>query len=244
MARQEVLARNLANSTTAGYKEEFAPIDGFSANINRSQRAEWLGFARWDTGRPHIGSMGTGVGISRVAVNFRQGIIQQTHRPLDVALAGDGFLEVRTVEGDYFFRGGALHVDANRRLVTDEGFFVLDSQGEVITLGEGEIAIDRDGTISVDGETVAQLSVVEFEPGTMLAKVGSTLYTIDDPDTAQPMAAQDTEVRQGYLESSNVDEISTMTELASGLRAYQASQRMLLAQDELLGKAVNEVGRV
>ena len=103
MARQEVLARNLANSTTASYKEEFAPIEGFSANINRSQRAEWLGFARWDTGLPHIGSMGTGVGISRVAVNFRQGIIQQTHRPLDVALAGDGFwseqLKGTTLEG-------------------------------------------------------------------------------------------------------------------------------------------------
>ena len=114
----------------------------------------------------------------------------------------------------------------------------------MITLGEGEIAIDRDGTISVDGETVAQLSVVGVRAWHDVSEGWLMLYTIDDPDTAQPMAAQDTEVRQGYLESSNVDEISTMTELASGLRAHQASQRMLLAQDELLGKAVNEVGRV
>lgn len=244
MARQEVLARNMANFTTAGYKEEFAPVDGYSANIDRFERKNWYGFARWDGGLPEIGSLGTKVGVSRVAVDFRQGIIQQTLRPLDVALDGDGFLEVRTPEGDYYFRGGALHVDAEGQLVTDEGFFVLGTEGEVISLGEGDYSIGQDGTISVDGEAVAQLSVVEFEPGTMLAKVGGTLYTVDDPETAQPMEALETVLRQGYLESSNVDEISTMTELASGLRAYQASQRMLMAQDEMLGRAVNEVGRV
>lgn len=121
---------------------------------------------------------------------------------------------------------------------------VLGPDGEGISLGEGTVSIGKNGTISIDDEAVARLSVVEFEPGTVLAKVGGGLYTVDHPETAQPMEAVDTMVRQGFLEGSNVNEISAMTELASGLRAYQASQRMLLAQDELLGRAVNEVGRV
>lgn len=244
MARQEVLAMNVANYATPGYKQEYAPVDGVSLCVDRVSRDSQQRFALLANSLPEIGSLGTDVGVARVEVDFRQAPLEETHRPLDVALEGDGFLEVRTPEGDCYFRGGALHLDANSRLVTDEGYFVLGADGEILTLGSGAVSIDRHGTISVDGEAVAQLSVVEFEPGTLLAKLGNGLYTPDTPEVARPTRAVGTVVRQGFLERSNVDYISTMAEMVSGLRAYQASQRMLLAQDELLGQAVNEVGRI
>ncbi len=244
LARQEVLAQNVANFSTAGYKQEFAPVEGLAANVNRVDRDSKSGFSYVAQRLPQVGSMGTSIAVSEVSVDFRQGIVSETHRPLDVALEGDGFLEVLTPEGYFYSRGGALHLDAESHLVTDEGYFVLDSNGEPLTLGEGDLQVGRDGTISLDGEAVAQLSVVEFEPGTMLVKAGLGLYTVQNPDTAQPMVAMETVVRQGFLEESNVDQASAMAELMTGLRAYQASQRMMLAQDELLGRAVNEVGHL
>ena len=244
MARQEVLAMNMANYATPGYKQEYAPVDGISLCVDRVARDSQQRFALLGSSLPEIGSLGTDVGVARVEVDFRQAPLEETHRPLDVALEGDGFLEVRTPEGDCYSRGGALHLDASNRLVTDEGYFVLGPDGQPLTLGSGTVSVDRHGTISVEGGGIGQLSVVEFEPGTLLAKLGNGLYTPDNPDVAPPMRAVNTVVRQGFLERSNVDHISTMTEMLSGLRAYQASQRMLLAQDELLGQAVNAVGRV
>ncbi len=244
LARQEVLARNLDNLVTPGYKQESGAVDGFSAALGRVERGVARTRLEQAVSTATIGSLGVHTAIDRVSVDFRQGRLEETRRPLDVALDGDGFLQVGTPEGAYFFRGGPLYLDADRRLVTAEGYSVLGADGEEVVLGDGDISIAADGTISQDNEAVATLSVVEFTPGTQLSKVGREFYAMDDPDAIPPTAATDTVVKQGFLEAANVDLVSTMSDLVSLVRAYQVSQRMLQAQDELLGKAINDVGRI
>lgn len=242
MAREEVIARNLANLSTAGYKQESTAVSGFVAALDRAQRGDQDTRLAVSSRSASIGGLGLTEGIDRVSVDFSQGRMEETGRGLDVALQGDGFLRVRTPDGDFYTRGGALHVDATGLLTTADGYMVLDPVGEIV-LPEGPVSVGPDGMISVGGQQVTNLDVVEFEPGTVMTKVGELLYAPDDPSVS-PMTAAATTVRGGYLEASNVDDVSTMTEMAQMVRVYQANQRMLAAQDELLGKAVNELGRV
>lgn len=241
LARQEVLARNVGNFLTPGYKQEDTGVNDFSVAVARMEELS-RGATVGGVGGTSLGSISSEVFIDRVNVDFRQGDLQQTDRDLDVALVGDGFLQVRTGTGLFFSRGGPLYRDASGRLVTAEGYWVQGLEGDLV-LGDGAVSIADDGAISVDGEPAGRLSVLEFEPGTLLAKMGEGLYAPVDP-AAAPTDAVSTTVKQGYLEGSNVDRVAVLSEMVWLVRAYQASQRMLVAQDELLGKAVNEVGRL
>ncbi len=242
--RQTVIAHNLENLSTVGFKQEKGAVDGFEATLGRVENGIARTRLQQLAATPVVGSLGVNTSIDRLSIDFRSGRLEETGQPLDVALAGDGFLEARAPDGDYFFRGGPLQLDADRRLVTSEGYPVLDVNGQEVLLDEGRVSIAGDGTISVDGQPATQLSVVEFDPGAQLAKVGNQFYTPDDPVATIPMVAMATTVKQGFLESSNVDPIGSMTEMVTLLRSYQATQRLLQAQDELQGKAINEIGRV
>ena len=242
MARQEIVARNLANLLTVGYKQEGVATDGFSDAIGRADRLVQQASVLPAASTAPIGSLGTEVVVDRPYVDLRQGRLDETGRPLDVALQGDGFLRVRTPDGEFFSRGGPLHLDADGRLVTDEGYAVQGAGGDLV-LGSGAITIQPDGAILVNGQTAGRLSVVEFAPGTWLEKVRDGLYSPVDPAVV-PTEATNTTVKQGFLEASNVDEVAALSEMMWLLRAYQAGQRMFQVQDEAVGKAVNELGRV
>ncbi len=242
--REDVIARNLENLRVPGYKQDTTAVSGFVAALNRAETVnQGTLLAALSSSMP-IGGVGLDSGIDRVSVDFSQGTFQQTNRGLDVALDGDGFLKVRTPDGVCYSRGGALHVDGLGRLTTSSGNFVLDSNGAQITLPSSDsVTIASDGTITSGGKAVGKLDVEEFAPGTVMTKVGDLLYAPDDP-TVSSMPATATIVKGGYLEQSNVDDVAAMTEMTAAMRIYQANQQMLIAQDELLGKAVDEVGTV
>jgi flagellar basal-body rod protein FlgG len=244
LARQQVVARNLDNLDTPGFKQETGAIDGFASTLGRLDGRLTMGPLQSTSLVSVLGSLGVDTAIDRVSVDFRQGRLEETKQPLDVALAGDGFLQVNTPNGPLFFRGGPLHRDAEGTLVTSEGYQVLGADGQPLVVKGDEVSIAGNGDITVDGKAAGRLAVVEFAPGTTLAKMGQEFYTPDDPNAPPPAAAVATTVKQGFLEGSNVDWVSAMGDLVSIVRVYQANQRMLQAQDELLGKATNEVGRV
>lgn len=242
--REDVISRNIENLRVPGYKQETTSVSGFVAALNRAETGnQGTRFAALSTSTP-VGGVGLDTGIDGVSVDFSQGTFQQTNRGLDVALNGDGFLKVRNADGDFYSRGGALHVDGMGRLTTSAGNFVLDTNGAQITVPDSSsVAIASDGTITSAGKAVAKLDVEEFAPGTLMTKVGDLLYAPDDPTvTSSPATA--TVVKGGYLEQSNVDDVAAMTEMTGAMRIYQANQQMLLAQDQLLGKAIDEVGTV
>ncbi|HEX2923452.1 MAG TPA: flagellar hook-basal body protein, partial [Chloroflexota bacterium] len=212
--RQEIMAKNLSNASTTGYKQECTSVEGFAATIGRLEKGGSRSGLALTATSPSLGSLGADLGVDRSWVDFRQGGLEQTQRKLDVALNGDGFLQVRTPDGDFYFRGGALQVDSDGRLVTEEGYSVLADDGQEIYLPDGDPTIKADGSIFVGDEPVASLSLVEFDPGTPMAKVGECLYSPDDPNS-QPLAPIATTVKQGFLEQSNVDQISVMTEMVT-----------------------------
>lgn len=239
--RQQATTNNLANLSTVGYKED-TPV---ATALPQMPIADPRGADRWPLvpWLPSIGNLGTGTIISGVETNLEQGILKQTGNPFDFALNGTAFFVVQADDGQtYYTRNGSWMRDATGRLVTADGYRVMGERGPIV-LPEGDISVSEDGTVIVGGNVVDQLRLVDFPDGTTLEKIGHSLFAPVDA-SAQPIRGQGSTVHQGYLEASNVDEIRSMVEMLSALRAYEAQQRALKLQDQALGLAVSELGRV
>ncbi len=225
-ARQDVIANNLANADTVGFK--------------RSETATrpFVDFLVSNVGMPgtnRVGPVSMGAQVDRTDVILRQGSLETTGNPLDVALVGDGYFAVETPEGRRYTRDGSFRVDATGTLVTKEGFGVAGASGP-IRVGAGTVDIGADGTVSQGGRQVGRLELAGLDPTTVEPQ-GDSLFT------GQPAGAATGRVRQGHLESSNVQVVQEMVELIRVMRSFESNQRAVKAQDETLGEAVTRVGR-
>jgi flagellar basal-body rod protein FlgF len=224
--RQDVIANNLANATTAGFKGDTAVGEAFpSLLINQLQ-----------TGAT-IGKLGLGSRITEIATDGSQGALRQTGNTYDLAIAGDGWFSVQGPNGVAYTRNGAFTTDAKGQLVTADAQPVLDDGGRPITVGN-KATISPDGRVSVDGRQVAKLAVTVLDPK-RLHKLGDNLYTGTVQKGADPGR-----VEQGFLEGSNVNSVKEMVDLISTMRSFEAGQKAVQALDDTLGKAVNDVGRI
>ena len=131
-----------------------------------------------------------------------------------------------------------LFLNADGQLA-QKGYFVM-GEGGIITLGSEDFSVLEDGTILENGQAINRLLISEFENENALRKIGENLV---EAAGANPNEFSGV-VKQGYLEQSNVNAISEMVNMITVMRAYEANQKVLQAQDEALAKAVNEVGRV
>ncbi len=230
----EILSHNLANTETPGYRADDslftavpqAPVQRLSAN-----------------GSATIGVMGLGTVMHGTHTSTGQGDLESTGRPLDVALSGSGFLAVERHGGTAYTRQGILMTDDVGRLTTAGGLPVLSDQGQPIFLPPGESRILNGGQVSVNGATVAILGVWEFPDPATLAKDGDLLL-LATAQSGDPAPATETVLYQGFRESSNVNLVDQAIRMTTVVRAYEANQRVLRAQDETLGLATREVGRV
>ncbi|MCS6802425.1 MAG: flagellar hook-basal body protein [Dehalococcoidia bacterium] len=159
--RQEVIAGNLANATTTGYRADVPEATGFVA-VLQEKLGESLPVPPGWTGEG-IGLVGTGVQPDRYLVDTRQGPLRQTDHPFDLALAGRGFFAVETPEGIAYTRDGSFRRSAAGQLVTAHGYPVLGVDGP-IQLGPEPFTVARDGTIEQNGQAVGRLQVVDFAP--------------------------------------------------------------------------------
>jgi flagellar basal-body rod protein FlgG len=225
--RQDVIANNLANATTAGYKGDQAVGEAFSSML----------LGQINTGRT-IGSLGTGTRIAGVYVNDAQGALRNTGNKLDLGIAGDGFFAVQAPGGVRYTRDGAFTTDATGRLVTANAQAVLDTAGQPITIpAGGDPTIDARGNVTVNGRAIATLQITNLNP-TSLRKQGDDLFQ------GARQAGQTGRVEQGYLEQSNVNTVREMVDLITTMRSFESSQKVSQALDETIGKAVNEVGKL
>ncbi len=213
LARQSVLARqmdviatNLANLETAGFKSENMI---FSEFIAKTSDEEFLSIVH---------------DVSFVR-DLTEGPFTGTHSPLDLAIHGEGYFVVDTPDGERYTRHGVFQLDNNGNVVTTEGHPVLGSGGApiAIPLDATDITITRDGTISADTNEIGQIKLVQFDDQQALSKVGSGLYDAKD-QTPQP--ATDSEVFQGMVESSNVKGVVEMTRMINTVRSYQAAAKL------------------
>jgi flagellar basal-body rod protein FlgG len=234
MNKQNVISNNLANVNTPGFKKDYASIVSFPETLVYASESQ----SPSNTGYGLVGKMGFGVGIGQTGYIMSNGVLRSTGNPLNVALSGNGFFAVKTDEGERYTRNGSFSKDAYGRLADSEGNLVLGEKGTISVNGK-EVSIDVSGRIKVDGKYVDTLKVRSFDRGA-LTKIGGNLFSA----SAAGAVTKDLSINQGYLEESNVDSSEEMVEMVQVLRTYETNQKVLKTQDEILSKAVNEVGRV
>jgi flagellar basal-body rod protein FlgG len=240
MARQGVINNNINNATTVGFKQEI-PTQGlfWRLLLNRIQRTDPPVGDTTAEAAP-LSPATTTAGALRATTDFGQGSLRETGDELELAISGPGFFVVQTPAGEQLTRDGTFARDASGRLVATDGSPVLGTNGP-LTLPPGPVVVASDGTITVAGQTVGQLRLVQA-PADRLTRVGLNRFAPQVGTTPTP--ATEAAVNQGFLEAANVDLTRAVTDMMSATRSYEASQRMIQLQDELLGKAVNDVGRV
>lgn len=233
-AALEVLANNLANAHTAGFKRQqvsFNLLDQLSdVELTELEQA-----------------INAPVSGTRTHIDFTQGSLVKTGNTLDLALAQPGFFVVETGQGVRYTRNGGFTLNASRELVTAEGHPVLGEGpagpgGSRIFLPEGKVQISPSGQIEVEGMIAGQLRIVDFTEAAKLVPEGSSLFRA--PEGVQPQPAVSVEVRQGFLEGSNMNPIEALSEMINLMRSFEMlSQTIRSMSNQVDQKAIDEVGR-
>ncbi len=234
--RMDVIANNLANASTPGYKQDRIGINtSFATHYQEGAQIQLVVEPPTSTYEP------PSIIYTRYVTDFSQGNLRHTDSPLDVALDGSGFFVVQHPDGtERYTRDGHFQLDANGQLITASGWPVLGQNGP-IQLGQGNIKIDTQGQIASNDVLVDILRIEDVPQGTQLAREGNNLFAASD-GTMGTLVPANTEVRQGYIEESNVDLVREMVGMIEALRNYEGYQKAIQSFDTTIGQA-NEVGR-
>jgi flagellar basal-body rod protein FlgF len=212
MQALDLVANNLANANTVGYKAQNEFYRSFDNSLNNNTRLSSLNHAINDFGL-----------IGGAHIDLSAGSLQTTGNDTDLAIDGQGFFSVQTKGGVRYTRNGNFRLNAQRQLVDAQGDGLLGEQGP-ITLPDGKLNISDDGTVSVDGAIVDKLQVVDFPPNTPIVPEGSADFTAPSGSAVPADSAQ---IRQGMLESSNSDPVSSAVALINLQRNAEMVQRAL-----------------
>ncbi|MFC3714142.1 flagellar basal-body rod protein FlgG [Sphingoaurantiacus capsulatus] len=241
-ARMRVIANNLANVNTTGFKRDRAQFETLAYQTMTAAGAPSSADAKYATGN----SLGSGVQMTGTARLNTQGALSTTDNPLDVAIEGDGFFQIQMPDGRTgYTRAGNFNLSAEGLLVTNEGYAV---QPQIqVPEGTESITIGKDGTVSAkmpgetESNTLGQLEIARFVNPAGLEAVGSNLLV----ETAASGAAQTGvagldgrgSIQQGALEASNVNVVQELVDMIETQRAYEVSSKMITATDEMLRNA-------
>jgi flagellar basal-body rod protein FlgF/flagellar basal-body rod protein FlgG len=232
MTRTEALdtiANNLANVSTPGFRASHNSFSAALATANDSP----LSALNQDANE--YGS------LSGTQLDTAQGALVPTGNPLDLAIEGSGYFAAQTAAGPVYTRGGNFRLSPQGQLLTSAGDPVLGEGGPVTIVGE-PVSISTDGTISVNGAVAGRLKLAEFPLGTQLQSLGNSYYKA--PLDVE-VAAANTKVRQGQLESSNVNPITSVVELITAQHEVESMRRTLsMFSDEMDKTAAQDLPRV
>lgn len=188
-----------------------------------------------------IGTMSAGVRVDRKYIDFSQGPLQRSESNLDIAIEGEGFMEVSTAFGQAYTRTGILKLDENRILKTSAGFNVVGQNGDIKLEGDN-VSINEYGEIIENGQLIDKIKFADFTQKSDLLQVGGTLFKTKDNMNGEKVEFTGI-VRQGFLEGSNADSINESIRIINFYREYESGQRVIKIYDESIGKAVNELGK-
>lgn len=218
-----VIANNLANMSTTGYRREGVI---FSESVQSGARQS------------------DSVSMSSLSARYSDdalGTMRATGGTLDLAVDGEGFFQIEGPAGPRLTRAGAFLRDADGQVVTAAGEFLLDSGGAPILLPPGsvDVAISADGTITAAGEPVAQLGLFEPAPGATFEREDGVRFRSDQP-FAPVIGGR---MRQGHLEGANVSAVGEMTRMVEVQRAYEFSQALQEREDERQRAVIRTLGQ-
>lgn len=226
--QMDVVANNLANINTTGFKGEKMLFEQYLMPV-----ASDRDFAYPDQPLHYVEDWAT-------IHDMDNGTIEMTGNPLDVALNGEGFLTVQTAAGERYTRAGALQISSEGILVDLSGNPVLADGARVqFDDSDTDISISSTGTISTNNGSKGRLQLVEFDSPQELKREGDNLYS-----GGTPIAAVATTVTQGAIERSNVSGIREMTEMIRVQRAYESLANSMQKQDEMRRSAIQRLGEV
>ncbi len=244
--RQDVIANNLANAETNGFKRD---LPMFRQRLTEAQQRRLSGGGGGNT-NAMLEALGGGLLATRTAVDSSQGELEPTHNEKDLAIEGQGYFAVRDAAGNVkLTRDGRFMVDAQGQLsvANGRGERVLDAKGKPIFIdGRLPLGIDQDGSITQAGRTVGQVGVFDVPDRSRLTKSGGTMLSYPGltSDTGPLAAATAATVRSGFIERANVDPTTELTALMDAQRQLEANANMIRYQDQTLAKLVNEVGKI
>jgi flagellar basal-body rod protein FlgF len=192
--RMDVIANNIANASTPGFKKDGVSFNDFLQEVTYT--------------------------------SMDQGPIRETGNKLDVALVGAGFLKAQTDQGVLYTRAGNLELNADKEIVTQDGWPVLGSNGPIKVEKAQTLRIEEDGQVFDDDTKVDTIDVVKFPPEAALRKVRGGYFEPTSKDV-QPVAATDCTVRQGALEGANFNPVEEMVDMVETSRNFEAYQKTL-----------------
>lgn len=230
-ANMDIIANNIANLNTSGYRgqnlmfEEYL-YDQKSRNVEPRAAGDELSFA-YNRGQYHTTAAGS---------------LKFTGNPLDVAMEGPGMMGVIGADGEVgYTRAGQMQIAADGTLTNPSGMPVAGQGGGPIVIPDNstEIIIDDSGIISNQDGQIGQLMMVEFENPQAMEAVGDNMYR----GLEEPAEAQNSRIKQGMLEGSNVNGVVEMTRMIETLRTFQSVQNVIQSENERLRSAVQKLTR-
>jgi flagellar basal-body rod protein FlgF len=233
--RLEVIANNMANVDTAGFKRDVPTFQARFAEAIQDGQA-----------RPHdrsINDIGGGVKLMDVATDYSEGTLKATGEELDLAIDGKGFFLVGGEDGkQYLTRAGEFMLNTEGVLVSENGQRpVLDQSGALIQMdNNAPFSISQDGFISQSGNVFA-LGMSQPKSLDKLVKVGNNLY--ESLEKVEPVKLEDRNIRQGFLEMSGANSVRQMLAMIETTRAFEANTRMIQSQDSMIGTLIGRVLR-
>jgi flagellar basal body rod protein FlgG len=235
--RQAVLANNMANAHTPGFKHDLVVV------MQRQMESEATA-AGAEYSHPVLDGLSGGINVRPTRYSFAQGPIERTDKPLDVAIKGDGFFTVSDGVETRYTRDGRFAVGTTGELVLAAGegrWKVLSDAGQPIVLNPeaGEASVSANGTVNQGPIAVGTLGLMAAEDRQTMRKVGENLF-----EATGEMVPIEGDLAPGSLEGSTFDVMQGLAEMIEATRAFQFNAKMIQLQDQLTGQAVSTVGRV
>ncbi len=228
--KQEVIANNLANISTTGFKKEGV----FRKTLRNIEKIIAMNAADFDNLEE----------VDMVKTDFSQGVFNITNNPLDFCIEGNGFFAVETLTGTPYTRNGNFILDNESYLRTAHGYSELGENSLPIQFPpQGEIFLGDDGSIIVDGAVVNNLMLTDFPQPYNLLKTGDGLFYAPRGG-GFTLNVDNFKIKQGMLEESNANPIEEMVKMINNIRDFETNQKAMIAQDQTLDRAVNDVGRI
>jgi flagellar basal-body rod protein FlgF len=224
----DVVAQNVANMSTTGYKAEQVRFREVLTTTDPTAK---------------VGRQIDFVIDQGLVRDMKDGGLSRTGNTYDVAIAGEGYFTIQTPDGPRYTRNGNFTVDNNGRLVTNEGRPVLNTNDQPITIPAtaGEVVITGDGTISSANNAISKIKVVTFNAPQNLDRKSDSLYAGHDSDPARAIARP--RIIQGTLETSNVQPVVEMTRMIQVQRAYESTKSLVDTTQQMSSDAVRRLGQ-
>ncbi len=221
---QEIIARNLANVNTVGYKKAVPVFQAYLFNMQEGDV----------TSKKGIGNK-----LGNEAIDFSSGSLEYTGNDLDMAIKGDGFFTVQTEDGVRYTRKGQFTLSRDMKVVTHEGWPLMGNGGEIqVPKGAQSITVKANGGFSVDGKEIDKVKVVEIPNVTDLESVGGCLYKLSDR-ASEPEISTRAEIAHHHIEKANVIAVDEMVTMIANMRSYQAGSKVTESINQSLEKIIN-----